>query len=119
MEKLRWIFILGLPICNQQVCPSRRHSGVGKSSLIRAVEPSLDLRVGEVSLVNEKGKHTTTSARIYPLSFGGEVIDTPGVKLFGLWEMTAERLAEFFPDVEHGEAPEWRVESFERIAESL
>jgi ribosome biogenesis GTPase len=95
------------------------HSGVGKSSLIRAVEPTLDLRVGEVSQVNEKGKHTTTSARIYPLSFGGEVIDTPGVKLFGLWEMTAERLAEFFPDVEGGDAPEWRVESFQRIAESL
>jgi ribosome biogenesis GTPase / thiamine phosphate phosphatase len=95
------------------------HSGVGKSSLIRAVEPALDLRVGEVSAVNEKGKHTTTSARIYPLSFGGEVIDTPGVKLFGLWEVSVERLAEFFPDVERGDAPEWRVESFQRIAESV
>lgn len=95
------------------------HSGVGKSSLIRAVEPLLDLRVGEVSTVNEKGKHTTTSARIYPLSFGGEVIDTPGVKLFGLWDVSAGRLAEFFPDVEAGNAPDWRTESYARIAESL
>jgi ribosome biogenesis GTPase / thiamine phosphate phosphatase len=95
------------------------HSGVGKSSLIREIEPALDLRVGAVSLVNEKGKHTTTSARIYPLSFGGEVIDTPGVKLFGLWDMSADRLATCFPDVERDEAPDWRVESYTRIAESL
>jgi putative ribosome biogenesis GTPase RsgA len=53
------------------------------------------------------------------LSFGGAVIDTPGVKLFGLWGVTRENLAEFFPDVEAGTAPAWRVESFERIEASL
>ena len=95
------------------------HSGVGKSSLVRAVEPALDLRVGEISQVHGKGMHTTTSARKYPLSFGGHVIDTPGVKLFGLWNVTPERLAEFFADVENDTAPPWRVESYERILSSL
>jgi ribosome biogenesis GTPase len=97
------------------------HSGVGKSSLIRSIEPSLDLRVGEVSNVHLKGKHTTTSARIFPvptLSEGvtTEVIDTPGVKLFGLWELTPDRLDECFPDVMNGSAPAWRRESYDRIS---
>ena len=95
------------------------HSGVGKSSLVRAVEPVLDLRVGEISQIHGKGMHTTTSARKYPLSFGGHVIDTPGVKLFGLWNLTPDRLAEFFPDVTAETAPPWRVESYERILASL
>ncbi|GIW75928.1 MAG: putative ribosome biogenesis GTPase RsgA [Phycisphaerae bacterium] len=95
------------------------HSGVGKSSLIRAVEPSLDIRIGSISDFHHKGKHTTTSARKYRLSFGGSVIDTPGVKLFGLWGVTAESLIDFFPDVQNGTAPQWRVESYHRIRESL
>lgn len=95
------------------------HSGVGKSSLVRAVEPALDLRVGEVSRYTDKGRHTTTSARRYPLSFGGSVIDTPGVKQFGLWGVTRENLEDFFPDVAAGAAPEWRTVSYQRILESL
>lgn len=95
------------------------HSGVGKSSLIRAVQPSLDLRVGAISGYTGKGRHTTTSARRYPLEIGGAVIDTPGVKLFGLWGVTAENLDEFFPDVADETAPEWRRESYQRIRESL
>lgn len=95
------------------------HSGVGKSSLIRAIEPSLNLRVGAVSGFNQKGRHTTTSARRYPLSFGGTVIDTPGVKLFGLWNVTRDNIGEFFPDIEAGTAPQWRVESYQRIVDSL
>jgi ribosome biogenesis GTPase len=96
------------------------HSGVGKSSLIRAVEPSLDLRVGEVSRFTEKGRHTTTSARRYPLpNLAGAVIDTPGVKLFGLWNVTRENLGAYFPDVEDDSAPKWRRESYERIEASL
>ena len=95
------------------------HSGVGKSSLIRTVAPELDIRVGEVSTFNEKGRHTTSSARRYVLPFGGEVIDTPGIKFFGLVDVTRESLAQFFPDVEAGEAPEWRRESYQRIRESL
>ena len=95
------------------------HSGVGKSTLINAIQPQLDLRVGEVSEFTAKGRHTTTSARRYPLDFGGAVIDTPGVKVFGLWDVTRENLDGFFPDVAAGTAPPWRRESFDRIAESL
>lgn len=95
------------------------HSGVGKSSLIRAVEPGLDLRVGEVSAWSQKGRHTTTSARRYDLAGGGAVIDTPGVKLFGLWGITRDNLDAFFPDVVAGSAPEWRAASRLRILESL
>jgi ribosome biogenesis GTPase / thiamine phosphate phosphatase len=97
------------------------HSGVGKSSLIRSVQPQLDLRVGEVSTYTEKGRHTTTSARRYLLELEGDgsVVDTPGVKMFGLWDVTRENLEEYFPDVASGTAPQWRRESYERIAESL
>jgi ribosome biogenesis GTPase len=95
------------------------HSGVGKSSLVRAVEPQLDIRVGEISNFNQKGRHTTTSARMYDLSFGGRVIDTPGVKRFGLWNVTPESLVEHFPDVTGGTAPPWRVESYHRILQTL
>jgi len=95
------------------------HSGVGKSSLIRAVEPALDLRIGDVSDITQKGRHTTTSARRYPLSFGGAVVDTPGVKVFGLWRVTRDNLLELFPDVENETAPEWRRASYERIAATV
>lgn len=95
------------------------HSGVGKSTLISAVQPGLDIRVGDVSIATNKGMHTTTSARHYPLDDGGVVIDTPGVKVFGLWAMTRDSLIEFFPDVENDTAPSWRRESYARILESL
>ena len=95
------------------------HSGVGKSSLIRAIQPSLDLRIGEVSHFTDKGRHTTSSAKRYALDFGGLVIDTPGVKLFGLWDVKRGTLIDYFPDVQNDTAPKWRRESYERIAESL
>jgi ribosome biogenesis GTPase / thiamine phosphate phosphatase len=98
------------------------HSGAGKSSLISAVQPGLDIRVAEVSAITDKGRHTTTSARWYDLKVGdtgGAVIDTPGVKLFGLWNVSTENLSEFFPDVEAGTAPPWRQVSYQRIAASL
>jgi ribosome biogenesis GTPase / thiamine phosphate phosphatase len=95
------------------------HSGVGKSSLIRAIQPHLDLRIGAISNFNDKGRHTTTSAKTYPLDFGGAVIDTPGVKLFGLWNVTRENLADYFPDVSSDIAPEWRIDSLKRIESSL
>lgn len=95
------------------------HSGVGKSSLARAIQPSLDLRIGAISGYTGKGRHTTTSARRYPLEMGGAVIDTPGVKLFGLWGVTRENLSEFFPDVAGDSAPDWRRESYQRILDSL
>ena len=94
------------------------HSGVGKSSLVNAAL-GVNLRVGTVSEAHSKGRHTTTSARRYMLDSGnGAVVDTPGIKVFGL-TIEAERLGEFFPDIEGGTAPAWRVESFERIRDSL
>lgn len=95
------------------------HSGVGKSSLIRALEPTLDIRIGAISGYTGKGRHTTTSARRYALSFGGYVIDTPGVKLFGLWGLSEQNLLEYFPDVSAGIAPPWRQASYQRILQSL
>lgn len=95
------------------------HSGVGKSTLINAIESDLNLRTGAISNYTGKGRHTTTSARSYPLSTGGAVIDTPGVKLFGLWDVTRDNLLEFFPDVAEDRAPQWRRESYQRILESL
>jgi len=95
------------------------HSGVGKSSLINSIQSSLDLRVGEISRYTNKGIHTTTSARRYPLDFGGSIIDTPGVKMLGLWQVTRENLIDYFPDVANETAPPRRQESYERILESL
>src|SRR5205085_8096719 len=95
------------------------HSGVGKSSLIRAIQPQLDLRIGAISGYNDKGRHTTTSAKSYPLDFGGAVIDTPGVKLFGLWNVTRENLVDFFPDIASDIAPQWRVRRVGRVLVTL
>lgn len=74
-------------------------SGVGKSSLLNQVEPGLGLRVGEISDENQKGKHTTTTAQLLPLSFGGYVVDTPGIRQFQLWGVTREEVAGFFRDL--------------------
>jgi ribosome biogenesis GTPase len=95
------------------------HSGVGKSTLLNTLQPTLRLRTGEISNYTGKGRHTTTSARRYPLDIGGAVIDTPGVKLFGLWDVTRDNLVNFFPDITSGQAPQWRKESYQRIADSL
>jgi ribosome biogenesis GTPase len=95
------------------------HSGVGKSSLIRSIQPQLDIRIGHVSEYTEKGMHTTTSARRYLLSFGGTVVDTPGIKTFGLWGVSRENVKDFFPDVTEGRAPDWRRQSMARIEHSL
>lgn len=74
-------------------------SGVGKSSLLNAVDPSLKLKVNEVSLDNEKGKHTTTAARLIALDGGGYVVDTPGVRQFQLWDVINTEVEGFFRDI--------------------
>jgi ribosome biogenesis GTPase len=74
-------------------------SGVGKSSLLNAIEPHLALRVGEVSVETQKGKHTTTSAKLEPLASGGFVIDTPGIRQFQLWDVVPEEVDGFFRDL--------------------
>lgn len=74
-------------------------SGVGKSSLLNAVEPGLDLRVQTVSAETQKGRHTTTTAELIPLSFGGYVVDTPGIRQFQLWDVVPEEVDGFFRDL--------------------
>jgi ribosome biogenesis GTPase / thiamine phosphate phosphatase len=74
-------------------------SGVGKSALLNALQPGLGLRVREVSQATGKGKHTTTLAEIFPLDSGGAIIDTPGVREFGLWDMHGEELAYFYREM--------------------
>jgi ribosome biogenesis GTPase len=73
-------------------------SGVGKSSLLNAIQPGLGLRVREVSEVNQKGKHTTTTAELIRLDFGGWVVDTPGVRQFQLWDVIPEEVEGFFAE---------------------
>jgi ribosome biogenesis GTPase len=74
-------------------------SGVGKSSLLNAMDPHLGLKVQQVSEETQKGRHTTTTARLLPLSGGGYVVDTPGIRQFQLWDITAEELAGYFPEM--------------------
>ncbi len=75
------------------------NSGVGKSTLIRAIDPSLDIRTGEISESHHKGRHTTTFSTMYPLSGGGAVIDTPGIKGFGLIDIDDAELWHYFPEM--------------------
>ena len=74
-------------------------SGVGKSSLLNAVDPDLGLRVQTVSTETEKGRHTTTTAELIPLSCGGFVVDTPGIRQFQLWDVIPEELAGYFREL--------------------
>lgn len=73
-------------------------SGVGKSSLLNAIQPGLGLRVREVSEINSKGKHTTTTAELIRLENGGWVVDTPGIRQFELSGVRPEEVEEFFPE---------------------
>lgn len=74
-------------------------SGVGKTSLLNALEAGLGLRVQATNRVTGKGKHTTTAATLFPLAQGGAIIDTPGVREFGLWGVDGSDLAYFFPEL--------------------
>ena len=75
------------------------NSGVGKSTLIQAIDPSLDIRTGEISESHHKGRHTTTFSTMYPLAGGGAVIDTPGIKGFGLIDIDEAELWHYFPEM--------------------
>ncbi len=75
------------------------HSGVGKSALINAIEPGLDLKTRSISEYHGKGLHTTTFAEMHRLSFGGSIIDTPGIKEFGLTDFRRDEIAERFPEM--------------------
>lgn len=74
-------------------------SGVGKSSLINRIEPGLELRTASISRAHDSGKHTTTFAEMFPLSGGGFIIDTPGIRSFGTVDMKKEEISHFFPEI--------------------
>lgn len=76
------------------------HSGVGKSTLINKIDPELSLRTGEVAAYNQKGKHTTTFAEMFELPFGGFIIDTPGIKEFGILDFEPSEVAQYFTEME-------------------
>ena len=81
-------------------------TGVGKSSLLNALCPDIDLKVGSLSLYKGMGRHTTTVSTLHALSGGGELVDTPGFRDFGLVDITVEELAEYFPGFEaHRDVP--------------
>jgi ribosome biogenesis GTPase len=74
------------------------HSGVGKSTLVNAIEPDLDLKTKEISNQHSQGQHTTTFAEMFDLSFGAKIIDTPGIKGFGIVDMDKEEIGDYFPE---------------------
>jgi ribosome biogenesis GTPase len=116
-------------------------SGVGKSSLLNAVQPGLRLRTATVSIDSRKGRHTTTSASLIKLEFGGWVVDTPGIRQMELADVASDDIAGYFPDfrphlphcrfpncthshesdcavklaVEQDEIAPWRYESYLRL----
>lgn len=120
-------------------------SGVGKSSLVNALLPELNVEEGEVSENSGLGQHTTTASRLYHIPSGGDLIDSPGVREFGLWHLEAEEVTKAFVEfkpylggckfrdckhlddpgcvlreaVENGEISEIRFENYHRILESM
>ena len=120
------------------------HSGVGKTSLLNAVEPGLGLKVGEVNPVSGRGTHTTTAAVMFTLASGGAVVDTPGIREFGLYNVPRRELTWLFRDlalvaprckfkdclhltepgcavaaaVASGEVAAWRYDSYLRLLET-
>ena len=91
---------------NEDYDPAKPHvslfsgvSGVGKSSLIKALDPSLEPKVGEISDVHLQGKHTTTFYEMYSLTSGGFIVDTPGLRGFGLVDLKKEEIALYFPEM--------------------
>jgi ribosome biogenesis GTPase len=86
-------------MCKERLSLFSGISGVGKSSLINTLDPSLSVRTGEISDYHRQGKHTTTFYEIHPLASGGFIIDTPGIKGFGLLEMHEDELSHYFPEM--------------------
>ena len=75
------------------------HSGVGKSTLINTIFPSMNLRIGEISQKHNKGTHTTTFAEMFDLPTGGYIIDTPGIKEFGILDLQPQEVGHFYPEI--------------------
>lgn len=86
-------------LLKDQVTLISGHSGVGKSTLINAILPDLDLKTGDISEWSDKGQHTTTFAEMHPLPFGGFLIDTPGIRELGVIDIEPQVLGHFFPEI--------------------
>lgn len=74
------------------------HSGVGKSTLVNTIEPALELKTSEISYQHKQGQHTTTFAEMFDLSFSAKIIDTPGIKGFGVVDMEKDEVGDYFPE---------------------
>ena len=85
--------------CKDKVNLFSGESGVGKSSLIKALDPSLDPKVGDISIANLQGRHTTSLYEMYRLSSGGYVVDSPGLRGFGLVDVEKDEIARYFPEM--------------------
>lgn len=81
-----------------KTCMISGHSGVGKTTLINAIAPDLNLKTAEISEQHQQGQHTTTFAEMFDLDFGARIIDTPGIKGFGVVEIEKEELSDYFPE---------------------
>ena len=75
------------------------HSGVGKSTLINALVPGLEVKTAEISAYHNKGMHTTTFSEMFPVPGNGYIIDTPGIKCFGTFDMEEEEIGHYFPEI--------------------
>lgn len=86
-------------LLKDQVSVIAGHSGVGKSTLVNRIQPGLNLRIAEISDIHQSGKHTTTFAEMHELHFGGAIIDTPGIRGYGLIDIEKEVLHHFFKEI--------------------
>ncbi len=77
------------------------HSGVGKSTIINALQPGLKIKTASISTATGKGVHTTTAVQLHPLDFGGYIADSPGLREVGLWEIKPTELAGLYPEMRH------------------
>ncbi|MFK8297496.1 ribosome small subunit-dependent GTPase A [Capnocytophaga cynodegmi] len=87
-----------IDLMKNKTCVISGHSGVGKTTLINAIAPNLNLKTKEISEQHQQGQHTTTFAEMFDLDFGAKIIDTPGIKGFGIVEIQNEELSDFFPE---------------------
>lgn len=85
-------------VMKDKVCMFSGHSGVGKSTLVNALEPGLNLKTKEISDSHSQGQHTTTFAEMFDLSFGAKIIDIPGIRGFGVVDMEKQEIGDYFPE---------------------